>query len=615
MKAKKIFTVFAIISILLTSGLSHSQIGFSPKIDSLTNFVTTSSIGLLDRRLSGDTTCIIGGLTSTIVSRYWGAVTNQKAAQYIFELFQSYGYTPRYQNNSATSVNVLARKTGTKYPNQYYVICAHYDDMPSGALAPGADDNASGTVGVLEVARILATFNTDYSIVFAAFDEEERGLYGSKAFIDTAYFKGDSIVGGVNLDMISYDGNNDGKCEVVSNTASSDFADEYIAVMNTYVPTLVPIKKVNTTANSDHASFWTRNYKAFMCIEDNTDFTPYYHTVNDKYSTLNLPYFVKTTKTALAGITAFAANYRMSFTHTQIASGNSTGPRSASVVIKSAKGIGKLTNLPRLYYKINSGSFSSLTPNYSNLDTFKYSIPGQPHGSTVSYYFAAQDSMANFVCTYPAGGRGMNPPGTTPPGQFFSYLVDNISNACVGAGATPVDYPFYTYYDDARTDMLYLSSDLLAGGLTTGSITKIAFDVTTASAQVMNGFKVKMQNSSSASISTFTDNGWTTVFDGTYSIAGTGLQTITLTTPFYWDGANNLMIEICFNNSSWSASSSVKSTTAAGRVVHNHEDLATGDGCVLITTPGTGNTTLPNICFTMMVTGGEISGTNVPKKY
>ena len=125
----------------------------------------------------------------------------------------------------STGRNVLATKTGTKYPNRQYIICAHYDDMPSGALAPGADDNGSGTCAVLEAARLLAPFSFDYTIIFVAFDEEEQGLIGSHAYADTAYNKGDSILGVFNYDMIAWDGNNDYAYSIYSNSNSVGFSN------------------------------------------------------------------------------------------------------------------------------------------------------------------------------------------------------------------------------------------------------------------------------------------------------------------------------------------------------------------------------------------------------
>ena len=60
---------------------------------------------------------------------------------------------------------------------------------------------------------------------------------------------------------------------------------------------------------------------------------------------------------------------------------------------------------------------------YNNLDTFRFTIPGQSTGANVEYYFAAQDSLANFIGTLPVGGKGLNPPGTVPPATFLQYTV------------------------------------------------------------------------------------------------------------------------------------------------------------------------------------------------
>jgi Zn-dependent M28 family amino/carboxypeptidase len=103
-----------------------------------------------------DTACIIGGSSYTIVSRHYLSQSNIKAAQYILERFQSFGLDAWYQNINSTIVNVLAKKPGNKFPNKYVIICAHYDDMPSGSTAPGADDNASGTSAVIEAARLMS---------------------------------------------------------------------------------------------------------------------------------------------------------------------------------------------------------------------------------------------------------------------------------------------------------------------------------------------------------------------------------------------------------------------------------------------------------------------------
>ena len=175
----------------------YSQIIFNNKVDSIKNIVSTSSIMTFNKELSGVMPVLVGGNNYTIYSRKHDSPMNQIAAQYIYEKLQGFGLNTRYQYNSATSVNVIGKKTGTKYPNKYYIICGHYDNITqcSSDTVYGADDNASGVCGVLETARIISSLNFDYSVYFVAFDEEEIGLFGSRAFVDTAFARGDTIMG------------------------------------------------------------------------------------------------------------------------------------------------------------------------------------------------------------------------------------------------------------------------------------------------------------------------------------------------------------------------------------------------------------------------------------
>jgi len=211
------FKLFISFFILTISTSLFAQVSYNAFVANIMNQVNADSVYKYERQLCGDTSCVIGGSPYTIPSRHYATQGNIKASQYIFERFQSFGLTSWYQNITSTMINVLAKKIGTKYPNQYVIICSHYDDMPSGATAPGADDNASGTIAVIEAARLLANVNLPYTIVFAAWDEEERGLYGSQAYADTAYAHGDSIIAVLNFDMIAYDGNGDGALDVNTN--------------------------------------------------------------------------------------------------------------------------------------------------------------------------------------------------------------------------------------------------------------------------------------------------------------------------------------------------------------------------------------------------------------
>jgi hypothetical protein len=199
---------------------------------------------------------------------------------------------------------------------------------------------------------------------------------------------------------------------------------------------------------------------------------------------------------------------------------------------------------------------------------------------------------------------------------LYKFKIINLVDICVGTGTVATGWPYYTFYMDSRTQMLYTAAEIIAAGGGPGMITQVGFNVITASSQVMNGFKVRMQNTAVGSISSFLSTGWTTVYDGTYTVPGTGLQYVTLTTPFGWNGTSNVLVEICFNNSSYTSNTTVNGTAATGRVAHNHSDLSSGDGCTGITSPGTTYTTLPNICFKLTpVTGAGNNLSEVPKVY
>jgi len=198
---------------------------------------------------------------------------------------------------------------------------------------------------------------------------------------------------------------------------------------------------------------------------------------------------------------------------------------------------------------------------------------------------------------------------------LFTNLTNIVLPSCLGSDAQSTQYPFATYWMDSRTDMLYTSAELLQSGAQAGAVTKMMFNFASSSSQLMNGFKVKMQNTSMTSVTGFVNSGWTIAYDGTYSVPGTGWQSVVLQTPFYWDGGSNLLIEICFNNSSYSTFSNVNSSTAAGKTWTQYTDLPTGDGCVDFTA---GNLVAPrpNICFNIQpLSGTGNSNAGIPKDY
>jgi Tol biopolymer transport system component len=132
---------------------------------------------------------------------------NRRAAEYLFETYKSFGYTPEYQTFAGRGAlggetsNVIATLPGTVNPELVYVVSSHYDSV---AIGPGADDDSSGTAALLEAARILARHPQPATIVFASFTGEESGLLGSREFVRRAVADKVRIVGALNNDMIGW---------------------------------------------------------------------------------------------------------------------------------------------------------------------------------------------------------------------------------------------------------------------------------------------------------------------------------------------------------------------------------------------------------------------------
>lgn len=436
MKSRAFRYILLAMVIMGTSKLS-AQLAYSPFTDSLSNLATEQNLMLLLRQLAGDTTITLNNQVQNIDSRHYNHPDNQLATDFIQAKFTEYGYQPEIQNfNQNRGRNVIATKTGTLFPEKQYIICAHYDNMPSGQLAPGADDNASGTAAVLEAARILKNIDLAYTVKFIAWDEEEIGLIGSQFYAQRAAQSGDQILGVINLDMIAWDSDDDFVYSIATNTLSGRLTEEYVTTTAYYQPQLS--NNIISTTASDHSSFWQQGYPALLAIEDNSDFHEYYHTIWDNLSNINIAYFVAMSRAAIAGTIAQALDQRISFTHVPVISGNNTGPREASVIIRSSHAIDATNYAPRLYYTTDSINIFSIEPTASNADTFLFTLPGFPIGTNVSYYFAAQDEEATMSATYPLGGMGINPPGTTGPGNYYVYKVANIISSENCSANTPL---------------------------------------------------------------------------------------------------------------------------------------------------------------------------------
>lgn len=224
------------------------------------------------------------------------------------------------------SFNVIATQTGTVYPEEYVVIGAHADSRSINTFAPGADDNASGVAGVLEVARILSKYTFDRTIIYCAFSGEEYGLYGSKYFANDFKTNDKDIIGYVNLDMIGYRHPGDPlHTSLIYPAGAQELADYYTDICSTYLPNFGVEYGVLIGGSSDHASFNNLGYMGIFPFEDVEHYSPYIHTSGDLLGTSvnSLELAQNFTSAALATIASLAEiNVNVSIGQLDLASGN-----------------------------------------------------------------------------------------------------------------------------------------------------------------------------------------------------------------------------------------------------------------------------------------------------
>ena len=421
-----------LVSIIFFQSNIFSQ---SPIVQQIINSVNQDSIIKFVSELSGAVPTIINGTSQTILSRHKLQPGNALAETYIKQKLESYGLATTIQSFSTTGKNVLGVQPGTEFPNKKYIICAHFDDMPSGTLAPGADDNASGTAAVIEAARIFSQYSFPYTIVFALWDEEEQGLVGSDYYATQAANAGDSILGVINMDMIAYDGNNDGNADVhTSSIANTNALKDKMLEINLAYGINLDLDVVPAQPYSDHQSFLDQGYSAILLIEDDNDFHSAYHTVNDNLSYYNQPYFIKMSKLSLGTLATLSLNLNLDIQHTPIASMTTSEPIVATAFVSSGLTIGTGSLAPRLYYRTRTatgtfGNFIEVTGSTTESGNYTFNIPALTLGTVCQYYIAAQDANSSIVKTLPIGGGGFNPPGSTPPPTFYQFFVAPLTVA------------------------------------------------------------------------------------------------------------------------------------------------------------------------------------------
>ncbi len=231
-----------------------------------------------------------------------------EAARYIRAAFEAEGYAVESQHfgtDRQTFVNLQVELPGSIRRDEILLLGAHYDTVSG---SPGADDNASGVAGLLEIARLLRHATLGRTVRLIAFANEEEPfshseLMGSVVNAKQARQQNENIVAMYSLESLGYYSTEPGSqhyppplswfypdvgsfIAFVGNLQSRKLVRRSVASFRTHTnfPSegiAAPAALIEDVRRSDHASFWDQGYPALM-VTDTVPFrNPHYHLASD----------------------------------------------------------------------------------------------------------------------------------------------------------------------------------------------------------------------------------------------------------------------------------------------------------------------------------------------
>jgi Zn-dependent M28 family amino/carboxypeptidase len=253
------------------------------------------------------------------------------AADYIAEEWGTQGYTcelEAFSAEGASCANLMATRRG--HSRTILLIGAHYDTVHG---SPGADDNASGVAGLLELSRAFAAIEPELTVRFVAFTNEEppfflTDLQGSAVHARAARARGEQITLMISLEMLGYYDDRPGSqryppvfgwfypdrgdflgfvADLRSRRVMHRTAETFRAVSDFPLETCATFRWIPGVAWSDHHSFWRCGYRAAMVTDTAFYRNPWYHTARDTPDTLDYRRFAAAVDALAVCFTELAA--------------------------------------------------------------------------------------------------------------------------------------------------------------------------------------------------------------------------------------------------------------------------------------------------------------------
>jgi hypothetical protein len=242
-------------------------------------------------------------------TRYVATDSCRRAEEYVAGYFTFLGLDSveldAYPVGADTWRNVVGTKLGKTHPEKILIICGHLDAMSEipDSLAPGCEDNGSGTCAAIEAARVLVGESLDMTVKFIAFTGEEIALNGSDHYAREARARGEDVVCAFNLDMISWPGGSWGVA-LVGLAPAKRFVLYEAQAASTY--TSLAHRESYRSFPSDSRSFDNQGYNATSGYEYGSDPYVWYHTSHDSLYRLSMPLAAEVTQMVVATVASLA---------------------------------------------------------------------------------------------------------------------------------------------------------------------------------------------------------------------------------------------------------------------------------------------------------------------
>ena len=279
-------------------------------------FAFTASAQLFNQAIADETQKVASVLNQLIAYENIGPKPTGSPALvetllWITNNYESYGYVPiidTFKIGSNESYNIIIEKKGTN-SNQWIIIGAHYDSVEE---SPGANDNGSGVIATLQIARIIRDLMPKIGVRIINFGAEEQGFIGSSHYVKNTLLTSDSIILMLNLDQLGGTKGEDNSkiyCErdddtnPSSNNAMSSLMTDTLSNLISLYTNLTPV--ISDAYSSDYVPFENEGM-IITGLYQESDYSDHYHKSTDLVSNMDVDATVEVIKGALAATLYFS---------------------------------------------------------------------------------------------------------------------------------------------------------------------------------------------------------------------------------------------------------------------------------------------------------------------